>query len=93
MARQRTGSSSEGGNDINAVDETDTSAVVDGVRSEPLELPKPVPAGHLRVFIHARRTGNPDPKSGGEFPPGEYDLPKSEAMHFVTTGAARIVAG
>lgn len=86
MARTRTGSA------VDAVDESDKGVGDVGNAPEMPDAPKPIPAGYVRVRIDARRNGNPDPKSDGTFPPGEYDLPKDEAMHFVTTGAAKVVA-
>ncbi len=85
MARQRTGSA------LDTVDESDRATAEVGIAPELPDAPKPVPAGHLRVDIHARRNRNDD--SGQEYwPPGIYDLPKDEAMHFVKCGAAKIVA-
>ncbi len=85
MARTRTGSA------VDEVDPTDRSTMAGEVPLAPelADAPKPVAAGHVRVFINARRT---NPNGGEPLPAGEYELPKEEAMHFVRTGSAKVVA-
>ena len=85
MARKRTGSA------IDEVDPTDQTALAEG---EPMNAPdeptapEPVKPGHIRVDIRAkRRSENNEP-----IPPGIYELPKKDAMHFVNTGVATILA-
>lgn len=84
MARQRIT------NPADAVDESDAGAAAGAVPELP-EAPVPVAAGHLRVHINARRNGNPDPKSDGVWPPGNYDLPIDEAKHYIASGVAKLV--
>jgi hypothetical protein len=84
MARKRTGSA------IDEVDPTDMTLPESEVMNAPEEpaAPEPVKAGFLRLEIRAKRRS----EGGDPIPPGIYELPKKEGMHFVNTGVAKILA-